>query len=193
MVGCLVWQPSWCINLSLLQDDLHTPEAAARRDERLQQLRQQEQKRGERIKDVLDIEVGDWVHIRVPDVDRAPLGSPTLVLLVIEHHPQTGMSRLASKHGVLSIMMGAEQIFQKGISQDDGAAEEVFALWLDDRLEKKSFRQLVAAACPFGGQGKSKCMCKKGCKTQACKCRQAGFKCNSACHCNKLGNCSNLD
>ena len=136
--------------------------------------------------------MGDFVHLQVPQVDRAPLGSPTLALLVIEHNDTTGMSRLATKHGVLDVMVGAEQILKKGVNNTYEEAGEICLLWLDGKLEKKSFRQLVTAGCPFGGQGKTKCTCKKGCQDSRCACRQAGYKCNSSCTCNRLGNCTNL-
>ena len=35
------------------------------------------------------------------------------------------------------------------------------------------------------------CNCKKGCKTNDCGCKKAGFTCTDACICNKVQECEN--
>ena len=45
--------------------------------------------------------------------------------------------------------------------------------------EKKTLSQLAIMAPKFGGQGFQRCNYKQGCKTNKCKCKRSGLKCNT--------------
>ena len=131
------------------------------------------------------------MYVEVPKVDRSALGAQLLKLVIVEAHDETGMYRLASQHGVLQKMVDGRQIYKPSDTQE--GADAIFQAWRAGTLKKKPLRTLCNKVDMFGGQGKRKCSCTKGCKTMSCGCRSGrpSAQCNSACHCNKLGNCHN--
>ena len=171
-----------------------TAQAALERQKTRQaQIQRQVDKRGKGLKSsaAVHYQVGTWVYIQVPKVDQSVLGGRLLRLVIVEAHDDTGMYRLASEHGVLRCMVDARQIFKPAIKQTP--ADGIMEAWRGGRLKKKALRALHNAVDAFGGQGKQKCNCTKGCKGMSCGCRKArpSAQCSSACHCNKLGNCHN--
>ena len=171
-----------------------TAQAALERQKTRQaQIQRQVDKRDQQLKSsaAVHYQVGTWVYIQVPKVDQSVLGGGLLRLVIVEAHDDTGMYRLASEHGLLKTMVDAQQIFKPAITQTP--ADDIMEAWRADKLKKQGLRALHKAVDMFGGQGKQCCKCTKGCKTMTCGCRKArpSAQCQSACHCNKLGNCHN--
>ena len=167
-------------------------QAALRQQRRAAQIDGQVQKRQQQLQNTTLIEygVGDWVKVRVPKGDRSSVGPCLLTMLVVQRNDGTGMYRLATQDGILNVMVDSPQIYKKSQSEGAGGAA-VMEAWTQGIMKKLPLRSLCKKADPFGGQGKNKCGCKKGCKGGRCACRAARRECNSSCHCNLLGNCHN--
>ena len=165
----------------------HAKEMQQRRKDQLNADNERRNKKLAKI--AIEHRVGAWVMIRVHSGDRSSLGKALLRMLVVEYHEVTGFYRLAHEHGVLERMVLSNQIFKNSNSQAD--TDGIMQSFKNGQLNKISIRSLAKKVCPWGGQGKMKCLCRKGCKGQQCSCRKANRECNSSCTCNVLGNCHN--
>ena len=57
--------------------------------------------------------------------------------------------------------------------------------------EQYTIREIVRKQSLSGGQGYTRCLCRKNCLTKRCSCLRRVLRCNSACHSHK--SCDNVD
>jgi hypothetical protein len=125
-------------------------------------------------------QIGDTVRIQVPDVDRGRT-DPRNVLAVVVGIENSDFYRLANKHGTLKQLFTRNQFAickEKLLSMDEVSTQEM------------SLREAASANSKSGGQGYTRCNCKRKCSTAKCSCKNKGLLCNSKCHgslscCNK--------
>jgi hypothetical protein len=125
-------------------------------------------------------QIGDTVRIQVPDVDRGRT-DPRNVLAVVAGIENSDFYRLANKHGTLKQLFTRNQFAickEKLLSMDEVSTQEM------------SLREAASANSKSGGQGYTRCNCKRKCSTAKCSCKNKGLLCNSKCHgslscCNK--------
>jgi hypothetical protein len=125
-------------------------------------------------------QIGDTVRIQVPDVDSGRT-DPRNVLAVVAGIEDSDFYRLANKHGTLKQLFTRNQFAickEKLLSMDEVSTQEM------------SLREAASANSKSGGQGYTRCNCKRKCSTAKCSCKNKGLLCNSKCHgslscCNK--------
>jgi hypothetical protein len=125
-------------------------------------------------------QIGDTVRIQVPDVDRGRT-DPRNVLAVVVGIEDSDFYRLANKHGTLKQLFTRNQFAickEKLLSMDEVSTQEI------------SLREAASANSKSGGQGYTRCNCKRKCSTAKCSCKNKRLLCNSKCHgslscCNK--------
>ncbi|GBN67396.1 KRAB-A domain-containing protein 2 [Araneus ventricosus] len=125
-------------------------------------------------------QIGDTVRIQVPDVDRGRTDGRK-VLAVVVGIEDSDFYKLANKNGTLKQLYTRNQFVtckEKLLSIDEISSQEM------------SLREAAAANSRSGGQGYTRCQCKRKCSTTKCNCKSKGLLCNSKCHkslscCNK--------
>lgn len=124
-------------------------------------------------------QIGDSVRIQVPDVDRGRTDSRN-VLAVVVGIEDSDFYKLANKNGTLKQLYTRNQFVickEKLLSINEISAQEI------------SLREAAAANSRSGGQGYTRCHCKRKCSTNKCSCKSKGLLCNSKCH-NSLSCCN---
>ena len=122
-------------------------------------------------------QIGDSVRIQVPDVDRGRTDSRN-VLAVVVGIEDSDFYKLANKNGTLKQLYTRNQFViskEKLLSINEISAQEL--------------REAAAANSRSGGQGYTRCHCKRKCSTNKCSCKSKGLLCNSKCH-NSLSCCN---
>ena len=153
------------------------------REEVRKSQRKQAEKMLERSKKYLHpIEHGDYVTLKIPDVDKSLSSASNLICRVIDICWETSLYELVSEAGVLNTMF-AHNAFDKLNTKD-------FPLIEFDLSKQVSVRQAANQVDIGGGQGMVKCNCTGTCANKTCGCRKSNVLCNSRCH-GKNNKCSN--
>ncbi|GFU52350.1 KRAB-A domain-containing protein 2 [Nephila pilipes] len=124
-------------------------------------------------------QIGDTVRIQILDVDRGRTDNRNMLAVVgIE---DSNFNKLANENGTL------KQLYTR--NQSEICNEKLLS------IDKISFQEILlreaaAANSRSGGQGYTRCQCKRKCSTNKCSCKSKGLLCNSKCHnslccCNK--------
>nr|XP_012151860.1 PREDICTED: uncharacterized protein LOC105663967 [Megachile rotundata] len=124
-------------------------------------------------------QIGDTVRIQVPDVDRGRTDSRNVLAVVIGIE-DSDFYKLANKNGTLRQLYTRNQFAickEKLLSIDEISFQEI------------SLREAAATNSRSGGQGYTRCNCKRKCSTNKCSCKSKGLLCNSKCH-NSLSCCN---
>ena len=120
-----------------------------------------------------ECEIGDYVTLPIPQVDRSISSAPNLICRIVDIDYRYSMYELACEAGVLNILF-ARNCFEKLESK---------VLDVKISLEKAlSVREAASAVDIGGGQGMVKCNCTKECANLTCTCKKAKLLCNSRCH-----------
>lgn len=128
-----------------------------------------------------NVEVGQNVRLKVPEIDRAKTDPKSIIAVVIDVKDNE-FYQLGTKMGILKQLYTKNQF--AACSEDFIKIEEI----VTDK--EVSLREVVGKLSLTGGQGFKKCNCQKKCSTKKCTCRSSGLLCNSKCHssnpcCNK--------
>lgn len=118
------------------------------------------------------VSVGDNVLIPIPNVDRGRGDPRNILCCVLED--KDGNYTLGTNYGTLNSQFARSQFTPttfKGMSAENVKADITI-----------SVREAAREQSIGDGQGFTKCTCKTGCKTKACKCKKSGVLCNSRCH-----------
>ncbi|KAJ8961455.1 hypothetical protein NQ318_014703 [Aromia moschata] len=108
--------------------------------------------------------IGDTVRIQVPDIDRGRT-DPRNVLAVVVGIEDSDFYKLATKDGTL------KQLFTR--NQFVICKEKL----LDISTREISLREAAFANSRSGGQGYTRCNCKKKCPTTKCSCKSSCDSC----------------
>jgi hypothetical protein len=128
-----------------------------------------------------EVEIGAFVIVPIPDVDRSAAAAPNLICRVIDFDEEKNIYELASQAGVLNVMFSRNG-FDKLNSKD---------LNVEVRTDVAvSVREAANAVDIAGGQGMAKCNCNGQCANGRCSCKKAKLLCNSRCHSSNQ-NCKN--
>lgn len=115
-----------------------------------------------------ELNLGDFVTIEVPKIDRGPLDSHLIGKVVAKRN---NLYQIGTKHGII-------KQFQQRASLK---LVENFTDW-EENNTVIALRTASILNSPYGDQGPSKCNCKNGCKTKRCACLKLNNRCNSKCH-----------
>ena len=119
------------------------------------------------------VNIGDYVILPIPEVDRSVSSSPNIICRVVDYDNETDLFELACAAGALNIKF-ARNCFEK-LESDDVA--------VTIKTDKKvSVREAASEIDIGGGQGMLKCNCCGECANNRCSCKKAALKCNSRCH-----------
>jgi hypothetical protein len=117
-------------------------------------------------------EIGQNVLVNIPEVDRSK-ASPRNVLAVVMQQNSNQLYTLATRDGVLDKQYSRNEF---------EVADNNFLMSSDLNTEATiSLRAAAASACN-SKQGFVMCNCRKGCKSNQCKCKRRNLLCNSRCH-----------
>jgi hypothetical protein len=139
----------------------------------INQSEQAERMKSRSVAYLPEVNIGDFVALSVPPVDRGLSDPPNIICRVVDIDFTHDLYELVSEGGVINIML-ARNTFEKLKSNH-------FDLHfvLDKSL---SIRQAVNQISIGGGQGVLRCDCKGNCSRKICKCFKHELKCNSRCH-----------
>ncbi|KAE9543046.1 hypothetical protein AGLY_002957 [Aphis glycines] len=118
------------------------------------------------------IEVGNYVLVNIPKVDRGPLGpldTQNIIGKVIDN--KNNVYQIGTRFEIINTWLS------RNVLQTSDAE---FLDELPDTMLK--LRKIVNKHSQFGGQGYQKCFCKTSCKTNRCACRKNNVLCSSICH-----------
>ncbi|XP_046987116.1 uncharacterized protein LOC124575152 [Schistocerca americana] len=107
-------------------------------------------------------QICDNVRIQVPDVDRGHTGSQS-VLAVVVGIEDSDFYKLTNKNSTLKQLYTCNQFIickEKLLSVDEISFQEM------------SLREAAAANSRSGGQGYTRCHCKRKCSTNKCSCKK---------------------
>lgn len=129
-------------------------------------------------------EVGEYVSLRIPRIDRSSTDLHRLPCVVVEVVGKSqAMYRLRCKYGVLKTCFDAGDLecFQSTYNIPiDG--------WKDQ--PKVTVREAARQQAPCNAFIKNRCNCKAGtCNTRRCHCKKSGIECST--HCHKGEKCKN--
>ena len=176
-------------------DDLHSRRVAAAADTLLgirDQVRAGQEHQAEMMllrcsKYFPPVEIGDFVRLPLPTVDRGVSDPPNLICRIVDHDVEYDVYELCCKVGVLEDLY-ARNAFDK-IESSTGLDVDMV---LDQTVK---LREAIKHTSVAGGQGMLLCNCKKGTcsKGTKCKCFINNLLCNSRCHGRETNaNCKNL-
>jgi hypothetical protein len=128
-----------------------------------------------------EVEIGAFVIVPIPDVDRSAPAAPNLICRVLDFDEEKNIYELASQAGVLNVMFSRNG-FDKLNSKD---------LNVEVRTDVAvSVREAANAVDIAGSQGMAKYNCNGQCANGRCSCKKAKLLCNSRCHASNQ-NCKN--
>jgi hypothetical protein len=128
-----------------------------------------------------EVEIGAFVIVPIPDVDRSAPAAPNLICRVLDFDEEKNIHELASQAGVLNVMFsrnGFDKLNSKDLNVEVRSDVAV------------SVREAANAVDIAGGQGMAKCNCNGQCANGRCSCKKAKLLCNSRCHASNQ-NCKN--
>ena len=117
-------------------------------------------------------EFGDFVKVRIPDVDRSRCDARN-ILGVITAIDENGSNKTGTKFGAIDTSYSGNQFSicnEPVISVEDVSDEEI------------SLRGCAGKSSLSGGQGYQRRGCKSGCTRNICSCRRPNKLCSSECH-----------
>ena len=118
------------------------------------------------------VEIGDYVALPIPDVDRSVASAPNILCRIVDID-QHNLHELACRAGVLSNMF-ARNCFEKLESNQ---------LNIEVKLNiRVTVCEAASSIDIAGGQGMLKCNCTTTCQSGRCSCKKAKLMCNSRCH-----------
>eukprot|EP01052_Picozoa_sp_SAG31_P033683 SAG31_NODE_3839_length_3829_cov_11.012601_2_plen_335_part_00 len=132
------------------------------------------------------------VRHRISIHDRAKT-DPSTMLCVVVAQPGAHVYTVATKAGVLQQNINKTYLTTPNpeVNPSSVMLDGVLESYNSGQLKKKlSLREFARSNSLVGGAGRIKCCCRVG-DCSSCKCRQAGYKCNSSCACAKHSNCKN--
>ena len=119
------------------------------------------------------VEIGDYVTLPIPVVDRSASSAPNIICRIVDVDYDKNIHELACEAGVLNIKF-ARNCFEKLDSK---------VLNVKIKLDKAlSVREAASEIDIGGGQGMLKCNCKGECANRVCTCKKNNLLCNSRCH-----------
>ena len=127
------------------------------------------------------VEIGDFVNLPIPEVDRSLSSAPNLICRIVDIDYNHNVHELACEAGVLNVLF-ARNCFDKLDSTN---------LNVQVKMDKKvSVREAAGLVDIGGGQGMRKCNCTANCLKNSCTCKKNKLLCNSRCHHNNTS-CKN--
>ncbi|CAF0900363.1 unnamed protein product [Brachionus calyciflorus] len=121
-----------------------------------------------------DVNIGDFVLLPIPDVDKGLTESPNLICPVIHNDCTHILYELACEVGVFTEMFAGNSF--------DLVKDANLELNIRSDISVKGIRQAVNELSIGGGQGMVKCNCTGQCMTNRCTCKKSNLLCNSRCH-----------
>ena len=118
-----------------------------------------------------EVQIGDYVTLPIPDVDRSVASAPNLICRIVDIDFTTNLNELACEAGVLDILF-ARNCFGKLDSE---------VLNVKIKLDKKLSVRAAASDVDIC-DGLLKCNCLGECLNKRCQCLKSNLKCNSRCH-----------
>ena len=139
-------------------------------------------------------EVGEIVHVRLKNEDKAKVDSGNLTGVIVQVNKGRSQVRVAVKCGLLKSWYAYHRLGRvSGKSNDVALNGLTDALNGWESMKVISEREAARKSSLVGGQGKGDvtCNCKGSCNTNSCSCFKAGRICCSACHRNNFKCCNN--
>jgi hypothetical protein len=139
-------------------------------------------------------EVGEIVHVRLKNEDKAKVDSGNLTGVIVQVNKGRSQVRVAVKCGLLKSWYAYHRLGRvSGKSNDVALNGLTDALNGWESMKVISEREAARKSSLVGGQGKGDvtCKCKGSCNTNSCSCFKAGRICCSACHRNNFKCCNN--
>ena len=134
-------------------------------------------------KKVRTFDVGDFVSVRIPRIDRAATDLHRLPCVIVECQGKKHfLYRLRCNIGVLESSYPGSELEVYG-----GALQVGVHDWKN--APKVSLREASKLANPYNAYYGASCNCKKGCIGKRCSCVKAGKPCSTRCHSGK--SCTN--
>ena len=142
-------------------------------------VRQNQEKQAETMrtrskKYLPEVNIGDFVILPIPDVDKGLTESPNLICRVVDIDFTHSLYELACEAGVFNDMFARNSF--------DLVKEANIVINISTETSVKSIRQAVNVLSNGGGQGMIKCNCTSSCVTNRCSCKKSNLLCNSRCH-----------
>jgi hypothetical protein len=139
-------------------------------------------------------EVGEVVHVRLKNEDKAKVDSGNLTGVIVKVNKDRSQARVAVNCGLLKSWYAYHMLGRiSGKSNDVALNGLTDALNGWESMKVISEREAARKASLVGSQGKGDvtCKCKGSCNTNSCSCFKAGRICCSACHRNNFKCCNN--
>jgi len=139
-------------------------------------------------------EVGEIVHVRLKNEDKAKVDSGNLTGVIVQVNKCRSQVRVAVKCGLLKSWYVYHRLGRvSGKSNDVALNGLTDALNGWESMKVISEREAARKSSLVGGQGKGDvtCKCKGSCNTNSCSCFKAGRICSSACHRSNFKCCNN--
>ena len=125
-----------------------------------------------------DFERGDNATLKVPEFDRGPSDPRNLLVVIMDREDE--LYTVGCQQGTLRTKYTAADL--------EVVSEKLLTI---DEVPELTLPLSTAISKGTGGQGYTKCACKKSCATNRCSCTKHKMKCNSRCH--PGFTCSNRD
>jgi hypothetical protein len=139
-------------------------------------------------------EVGEIVHVRLKNEDKAKVDSGNLTGVIVQVNKGRSQVRVAVKCGLLKSWYAYHRLGRvSGKSNDVALNGLTDALNGWESMKVISEREAARKSSLVGGQGKGDvtCNCKGSCNTNSCSCFKAVRICCSVCHRNNFKCCNN--
>lgn len=120
-------------------------------------------------KKLVIIEVGSYVLVNIPKVDRGPLDSQNIIGKVVDK--KNNVYQIGTRFGIINTWLSRNVLQATEAEFLDEVPSTIITL-----------RETAKRHSQFGGQGYQKCFCKTSCKTNRCACRKNNVLCSSRCH-----------
>jgi hypothetical protein len=142
-------------------------------------VRQNQEKQAETMrtrskKYLPEVNIGDFVLLPIPDVDKGLTESQNLICRVVDIDYTPSLYELACEAGVFSEMFARNSF--------DLVKDANIDINIITETSVKSIRQAVNVLPIGGGQGMIKCNCTSSCVTNRCSCKKSNLLCNTRCH-----------
>ncbi|GFW69629.1 KRAB-A domain-containing protein 2 [Trichonephila clavipes] len=133
-------------------------------------------------------QIGDTEWIQILDVDRGRTDKRN-VLVVVVGIEDSDFYKLANENGNLEQLYTHQCVITDYTRNQFVICKEKLLSIDEIYFHEISPREAAAANLRSGGQGYTRCHCKRKCSTNKCSCKSKGFLCNSKCH-NSLSCCN---
>jgi hypothetical protein len=123
-------------------------------------------------KRITDYQIGDFVRIAVPKIDRFSIDRPTLPCKILEK-TENNQYRVGSKFGIIGICYSAGELESLG-TRSFPELDEI----PPNQITIREAARLQSVGSVSGGI----CNCKSECDNNRCRCKRMSENCNSRCH-----------